>query len=151
MRDMNMLMHSAVRLTAGLALGLALLMLCSCGKSVAPPAEPSAMSAPKAPPPLWTPTEWSGSYTPTPQAIRSRAVVIDVNKLRPPDNKRLALSLPDGRQITAEIRRYTPIAANEFIWRGGIEGDKGGVVTFSVVNDKVSGDIITSRGRMYRV
>jgi len=37
------------------------------------------------------------------------------------------------------------------VWRGEVEGDENSIATFSIVNDVVVGDVVTSSGTMYRV
>ena len=61
------------------------------------------------------------------------------------------LSLPDGREIAALVMDYEVIANDQFVWRGEIEGEVDGMVTLSVVNGKLVGDIITENGGMYSI
>jgi peptidyl-Asp metalloendopeptidase len=137
------------------------LLTSACDKRDAPSATDSATEAPtkqgpesqtKQEPttPLWKPIQWEGSYEKTPQAIRSIAVEIDSRLLEGPTNDRFKLVLPGGTEITAHKTTLENVGDGQFVWRGTIE-DGGGSVTFSVVNDKVVGDIVTARGKMYRV
>ena len=160
MRRTNALLFRVRAASVRTALSIALLMNSSCGKPDAPAAqaaeeaeaEPAEMrDTQPAAPPLWKPIPWNGSYIPTPQAIRSQAVVIDVKLLQAPDNERISLTLPDESRITAVKAGFSEKGENRFIWRGTIEGDPGGTVAFSVANAMLVGDIVTSRGKMYRV
>ena len=131
MRRTNALLFRVRAASVRTALSIALLMNSSCGKQDAPAAqaaeeagaEPAEMpDTQPAAPPLWKPIPWSGSYIPTPQAIRSQAVAIDVKLLQPPDNERISLTLPDESRITAVKARFSEKGENRFIWRGTIEG-----------------------------
>jgi hypothetical protein len=121
---------------AATAIGIAIFIVSSCAQSAAP---------------LWKPIQWQGRVIPTPQAIRSQAVEMNIQRLQPPSNERITLALPDGRTVTAVKSVFQDLGKQQFIWRGTIEGDKRSVVTFSVVNDNLAGDIVTSRGGMFRV
>lgn len=135
----------ARRVYLGTALSIALLTVSACeGLDAQPMRKPDA-------PPLWRPVASTVSFSPTPQAIGSQTVEIDVERLRPPSNKRISLGLPDGSNVTAAVTDFEEIRNDQFIWRGTIEGDVGSVVTLSVVNGKLVGDIVTARGKLFSI
>jgi hypothetical protein len=136
MRDKKPVHGRIRRCAIPAAMGIALFTIVSCTRSAAP---------------LWEPVPWAGAIVPTPQVIRSQAVKINIRLLRAPFSARISLVLPGGRTVTAIRRAFHDVDKQQYIWRGTIEGNVGSVVTFSVVNDKVSGDIVTSQGEMYRV
>lgn len=130
----------------GATVSVAFLTLQACTNCSGVP--PKADVAPAS---FWSTVESAHSLPPTPQAIRSQLVAFDVEQLRPPLNNRIVLSLPDGREIAALVMDYEVIGNDQFVWRGEIEGEVDGMVTLSVINGKLVGDIITENGNMYSI
>ena len=124
------------RLAIGIAVGSLALTIAACGKTVVH---------------NWMPVDPDMPLPSSPKQIAAQAIAIDIEQLRPPSNKLISLSLPDGGIITTEITAFKEIGENQFIWRGTIEGEPGSTVKFSVVNDTLVGDIVTANGRMYRI
>ena len=156
MRPDIKLRRSFPRKVIGTTASLTFLALQGCSDRTpddAPPAteEAAPLKGDEAIPTFWRPVEADNTLPPTPQAIRSKIVAFDVEQLRPPLNKRIVLSLPDGREIAAVVSDYEEVGKDQFIWRGEIEGEVDGQVTLSVVNQKLVGDIITENGSMYSI
>ena len=127
----------------GATVSMAFLALQGCTNCSGVPPEADVATAS-----FWSPVESNNTLPPTPQAIRSQTVAFDVEQLRPP-NKRIVLSLPDGRDIAAVLSDYEETGKDQFVWRGEIEGEADGLVTLSVINGKIVGDIITENGSMF--
>lgn len=100
---------------------------------------------------LWKPVDVASTLPASPQVINSQTVEVEVERLRPPGNKRLEILLPDGSRVTAVVTGYEAITPQQFIWRGKIAGAEGGVVTLSVLGSTIVGDILTARGKMYTI
>ena len=130
----------------GATVSIAFLTLQGCTNcSGVPPEEVEATAS------FWSRVESDNTLPPTPQAIRSQTVAFDIGQLLPPPSNRIVISLPDGRDIAAVASDYEEIGKGQFIWRGEIEGEADGLVTLSVVNGKLVGDIITENGSMFSI
>lgn len=100
---------------------------------------------------LWESTNWNGKLNLPAQAIRHRLVKVDLKLLQSPLTKRIKLSLPDGSSITIQKKGEDHIGKRGFVWHGEIEGDVKSLATFSILNNVLVGDVVSSRGKMFRV
>lgn len=112
----------------------------------------SASSA-LAEPSLLRAVEPSGRAEPpqeVPLVLRSRSVQVDPALLRSRNNRRMELALPDGRRMV--IQRTTEEAApGGIVWHGQVAGQERSQVLLSVVDDAVSGTLMTEEGQLYRL
>ena len=86
-----------------------------------------------------------------PEAIDHVVVKFDLGQLQLGDQKRINLCLPGGGSLPINKTGAETINERVLIWRGKVEGDEHSIATFSVVDDVVVGDVVTSGGKMYRV
>ena len=109
-------------------------------------ASPAAIAQPTTPALIQT-TSRQGSrpFERRPTVIRHRRVLVDVALLRGPNNGRLRFPLFDGAQIQLLRDRQEKPRDNTLIWYGKVVGQPGGFAVFSVVNDVLSGQVVTQR------
>src|SRR5688500_10086462 len=138
----------------------AALSILACGKKDSGPVE-EATVAPAVESPaegFMQPADWKDPVVRTPQAICYDFVYLDIARLRGKDNSRVSLDLPCADEITAALTDFEDSPKDRaFIWQGEIV-EKGsekhravGLVTFSVVNDVLVGDVRTSGGRLFSI
>jgi hypothetical protein len=100
---------------------------------------------------LWRPTTLPPGYSPSQRTIASRAVTIDVARLRPGGDSLLTIVLPDSTARTLERRRVEVTGAQRSVWVGRVAGDSTSRVTIAVVKRRVSGSITTAGRKAYRL
>jgi peptidyl-Asp metalloendopeptidase len=82
--------------------------------------------------------------------VRSRGVRVNMNALRSPANRELELALFDGRRVGI-VRESLEFVPDGFVWVGRIVGQERSLVTLSVVEDVVSGNITTEEREVYQL
>jgi len=138
----------------------AALSILACGKKDSGPVE-EATVAPVAEAPdvsFMRSAEWKDPVARTPQAICYDFVYLDIGRLRGKDNSRVSLDLPCADEITAVLTDFEDSPKDKsFIWHGEIQDDGSeehravGLVTFSIVNEVLVGDVRTSGGRLFSI
>ncbi|MEW6533953.1 MAG: reprolysin-like metallopeptidase [Thermodesulfobacteriota bacterium] len=110
-------------------------------------AEATAQTAPM----LWKPARWTGEAPLSPQTVRSLAVSVNVKQLTSTQNNRFSILLPDRESMVILKTREERVGARGFVWHGKVEKDALSSATFSVVENAVVGNIITSKGKFVRL
>src|SRR5688500_4215225 len=138
----------------------AALSVLACGKKDPGPVEEATVApvAEAADASFMQSADWQDPVVRTPQAICYDFVHFNIAHLRGKDNKRVSLNLPCADAITAVLTDFEDSPKDRaFIWHGEIQ-DNGaemhravGLVTFSVVNEVLVGDIRTSGGRIFSI
>jgi hypothetical protein len=85
-----------------------------------------------------------------PTVIQARHVRVDMKTLRSAANRDLELSLFDGVRLNV-LREQQESTPGGFVWVGRIAGQERSLVTLSVVDDHVSGNITTEKGEVYQI
>lgn len=84
------------------------------------------------------------------QAISSIVVSINTKLLQLPSTTHINFLTPDG-EIKIVKTRQEQIGKKGLVWHGKVHKDDMSIVTFSLVGEVIVGDIVTSRGKMYRI
>jgi hypothetical protein len=103
---------------------------------------------------LWKVTTWAGTPNLPAQAARDKPVVyleFNLDRFRSPDTQSIELPLPDGTSIHIQKTGEEGRSAGRLIWQGQVEGDARSMATFSIAGDFLTGKIMTSSGKLYRV
>ncbi len=96
----------------------------------------------------WTPTTWNGHLRLPPQAISKLIMVVDAQAFLV--SQRVALPLEGGGSIMLIKVGEKRVGRSE-VWLGRVEGDALSMATFAVTQGILTGDVVTSHGKAYRV
>jgi hypothetical protein len=97
---------------------------------------------------LWTKLDMPPSVVPAAEAVTTIAVDVNLGVLR--SAERLVLTLPDGEKLIA-IRSRRVETPKGFVWSGTIEHQAIGTASFSVVNETITGSILSGKGKSFRL
>lgn len=100
---------------------------------------------------LWQNGKWDKPITPDREVLAYQIVNIEKDLLLAGNNKLFQITLPDGKVLTLEKIRQTQVGKDAFVWHGRIKDDPLGSATFSVVGNTVVGDIVSTKGSLYRL
>lgn len=83
--------------------------------------------------------------------IRSRNVVVDIQRIRAKDNQRISLPLFDRTVLTLVRERQENISKRGFVWYGKVAGQPESSAVISTVGEVVVGNIMTEDGKIYQI
>jgi len=99
----------------------------------------------------WKPIAWAEKLYLPAQAVSYVVFEVDLGLFQARATNRFKLPLPGGESIVLQGAQIERVGKHGFLWQGKVEGDEYSIATFSIVDEALVGDVVTSRGKMYRV